>query len=482
MEIRTPLVNFAFLSALPRINTVRPGKQSQFSIAEPTTCTQDSAAKAAGQQQAKLVLSSLAVPHTNNNKALSSSTAFSAAPAQTGTVKAEPQPWRTGDGNTSKATADTAPIGVPGAKDGVSGRAIVQHPPASLAPSIKPSVPSYTVAEVLRKVKSLMQPRTLQEHQFYSDCYQACEVQPCSSLHLDDIPEVAVRLCRQNYKMVVRRVMDSKLYWSKSMTSVFCYCVLPGTGVGYVLDPNFKEHFKTGHMSIRYRDIWECLPAIFVGPPAQLIPLVQLLCQEVVKSFEEAGRQLPPWRNFATTIDRWMSPSFKDLAGPNPPSQPAPALALSNYTQQYTAAETQFKLACEAVVALPGNVQHTSNGITGSCSTGRQEDGSDLTSRGPAHAVFAGFTVIKSSTRAGLETKSQSADSQCSLSPGLDDAHRLPLDQDKRRSGEVVKPHLGSLQFAQQAVGHSKLAGGNDLLKVRQHAPRSALSSLLKAQ
>ncbi|KXZ52616.1 hypothetical protein GPECTOR_9g661 [Gonium pectorale] len=134
--------------------------------------------------------------------------------------------------------------------------------------------------------------------------------------YLSSVPEVALRLSCLGHRVVLRRVVDTKQYWSKSMTNAFCYVVLPGTGIGYVLDPGFKEHFRAGCMSDRYRDIWECLPPLFVGPPAKLVQLVQLLCSELGASFEAAGRQLPPWRTFNATINRWMSPVFRDLPAP----------------------------------------------------------------------------------------------------------------------------------------------------------------------
>ncbi len=71
--------------------------------------------------------------------------------------------------------------------------------------------------------------------------------------HLSNVPEVALRLSCLGHRVVVRRVTDSKHYWSKSMANLFCYSLLPGTGTGYVVDPVFREHFRAGRMSDRYR-------------------------------------------------------------------------------------------------------------------------------------------------------------------------------------------------------------------------------------
>lgn len=67
------------------------------------------------------------------------------------------------------------------------------------------------------------------------------------------MPDVALRLSCLGHRVVVRRVTDSKHYWSKSMANLFCYSLLPGTGIGYVVDPAFREHFRAGRMSDRYR-------------------------------------------------------------------------------------------------------------------------------------------------------------------------------------------------------------------------------------
>jgi hypothetical protein len=52
--------------------------------------------------------------------------------------------------------------------------------------------------------------------------------------------------------------------------------------------------------------------------PCQLQPVVQLLCEEMELSFLEAGRPCPPWREWAATINRWMSDQYVDIIVPEP--------------------------------------------------------------------------------------------------------------------------------------------------------------------
>ena len=94
---------------------------------------------------------------------------------------------------------------------------------------------------------------------------------PCMEEHVASgicpVPELAVELSaavsRLGCRVVVRRVTDSKQYWSKAMGRMFAICTLPsvpgGTaggsqvGGGLVIDPNFKAQFITPNMTQRYR-------------------------------------------------------------------------------------------------------------------------------------------------------------------------------------------------------------------------------------
>jgi hypothetical protein len=57
------------------------------------------------------------------------------------------------------------------------------------------------------------------------------------------------------YRVTLRRVTSPGTYWTKSMTNTFLVVldVSSGSPVEYVLDPNFKEAFRTGVMSPAYR-------------------------------------------------------------------------------------------------------------------------------------------------------------------------------------------------------------------------------------
>ncbi|GLI66593.1 hypothetical protein VaNZ11_010513 [Volvox africanus] len=302
-----------------------------------------------------------------------------------------------------------------------------------------PELPS--VEDFLMTAKFLLQPTHAIERQFYADCYCACRVIPATTTavpsnpagrsvdggaaplgphptpqrsYLSSVPEVALRLSCLGHQVVVRRVTDSRQYWSRSMTNMFCYCVLPGTGIGYVLDPNFKDHFKSNSMSDRYRDIWECLPPLFVGPPTKLVQLVQALCTELQASFESGRLILPPWRSFTCNINRWMSPVFRDV--PVPMRRPVPSGSSSGAPGMIPAANARaFLLECEQLLANTPSARPessraavataaaTANGALGAAAPGivTAPTAPKSAARGPppqAHMVVLGFELRQPAT------------------------------------------------------------------------------------
>eukprot|EP00775_Hariotina_reticulata_P006178 gene6178-6416_t len=130
---------------------------------------------------------------------------------------------------------------------------------------------------------------------------------------------VALQLSRWGYRVIVRKVLHSKVYWTKSMHNTFIVALDTSNGshVEYVLEPHFKEIFNTGIMSSDYSAVWHSLPQVFIGTPCQLQPVVQLLCEEMELSFLESGRACPPWRSWSATINRWMSDQYVDILVPD---------------------------------------------------------------------------------------------------------------------------------------------------------------------
>ncbi|KAL6745201.1 hypothetical protein V8C86DRAFT_70813 [Haematococcus lacustris] len=179
--------------------------------------------------------------------------------------------------------------------------------------------------------------RTRCAMQLHAHCRAVCEALRAAG-NSCPLPDLALALRAQGWVTLVRKVIDSQAYWTKSMTNSFCYCLLPlgsGSGPGpkhqgYVVDPAIKDYFQAAAATPRYQAVWGALPEVFVGPASQLVPLLQLLCAERAACFQAQGRQLPPWRSFTATQGRWLSPSFQDVAAPA--VTPSPGLAGSSPT------------------------------------------------------------------------------------------------------------------------------------------------------
>lgn len=66
---------------------------------------------------------------------------------------------------------------------------------------------------------------------------------------------MALLLASWGYRVIVRKVLHSKAYWTKSMDNTFIVALDSSSGnhVEYIVDPHFQEAFNVGVMSDNYR-------------------------------------------------------------------------------------------------------------------------------------------------------------------------------------------------------------------------------------
>lgn len=66
---------------------------------------------------------------------------------------------------------------------------------------------------------------------------------------------VALLLASWGYRVIVRKVVHSKAYWTKSMDNTFIVALDSSSGqhVEYIVDPHFQEAFNVGVISDNYR-------------------------------------------------------------------------------------------------------------------------------------------------------------------------------------------------------------------------------------
>lgn len=73
-----------------------------------------------------------------------------------------------------------------------------------------------------------------------------------------------------------------------------------------VVDPKFREQFQIAHATQRYERVLEAVPEEVVMSNERLGKVVELLCVEVARAFQETGTPLPPWRQQAAMMSKWQ--------------------------------------------------------------------------------------------------------------------------------------------------------------------------------
>ncbi|GBF89754.1 hypothetical protein Rsub_02924 [Raphidocelis subcapitata] len=92
---------------------------------------------------------------------------------------------------------------------------------------------------------------------------------------------------------------------------------------GVIIDPAFREVFRTAPATPGYARLVESLPATFVGDASALRRLVALVAAQAARSYEAQGLSLPPWRRYSALIARWLPPARRYTDTPvTPPSSP----------------------------------------------------------------------------------------------------------------------------------------------------------------
>ncbi|KAK9832065.1 hypothetical protein WJX81_003548 [Elliptochloris bilobata] len=84
-------------------------------------------------------------------------------------------------------------------------------------------------------------------------------------------------------------------------------------GSEVIIDTTFREQFTIPQATEHYQELIRMLPAEFVGSPARLVPLAQLLCAEMGASFLSRGLTCPPWRQAKSLLSKWLPSKVRDV-------------------------------------------------------------------------------------------------------------------------------------------------------------------------
>lgn len=103
-----------------------------------------------------------------------------------------------------------------------------------------------------------------------------------------------------------------------------------------VVEPDLASHFVIAQPTPAYAALLACLPPAFVGSPARLAALVDVLAAAAATAFEEQGLPLPPWRRARSLLSKWGLP--EPAAAAARAAARAPAMGNGNGGAQAAAA------------------------------------------------------------------------------------------------------------------------------------------------
>ncbi|KAI8476776.1 MAG: hypothetical protein J3K34DRAFT_382042 [Monoraphidium minutum] len=86
------------------------------------------------------------------------------------------------------------------------------------------------------------------------------------------------------------------------------FVVIKGGDEAIIVDPSFREAFRTAPSTPGYAAVVSSLPAAFVGDAHALRRLVALVTAQAARSYAAQGLSVPPWRRFSAMMARWVAP------------------------------------------------------------------------------------------------------------------------------------------------------------------------------
>lgn len=67
-----------------------------------------------------------------------------------------------------------------------------------------------------------------------------------------------------------------------------------------------RDQFHIPQATEAYQELMRQLPSEFVGMASRLVPLVQLLCEEMGAAFDARFMTCPPWRQAKAMLSKWL--------------------------------------------------------------------------------------------------------------------------------------------------------------------------------
>lgn len=177
------------------------------------------------------------------------------------------------------------------------------------------------VSRAATRLAALLQPCSPEAEKLQHDAKQAAA--SCEQPGAKDMRAFAKALCARGYRVWLRRGGDGKGTDQgssrgsiddspRSPTASHAVVIVALKGANgakeqlFVVDPSFREQFKLSQPPSAYEALLVELPDVFVGDAEQVVAVVELMCDEMSKVFQQDNRQSPPWRQREYMLTKWL--------------------------------------------------------------------------------------------------------------------------------------------------------------------------------
>lgn len=167
------------------------------------------------------------------------------------------------------------------------------------------------MAEVVSRLRGLLEPWSEVEYMLLLHVRiaheDAVKKKNCTPMNLEDLADTLRRL---GYRVKLRTALGGG--WGGACLrnlrhSFLTVCVenADGTVQSFIVDPRFKDQFQIAHSTERYAAVLAILDSEVVLPQDRLTKVVELLCNEMARSFQDCNATLPPWRQCSAMLSKW---------------------------------------------------------------------------------------------------------------------------------------------------------------------------------
>lgn len=130
------------------------------------------------------------------------------------------------------------------------------------------------------------------------------------------LDHLAEQLCARGHQATVR---VSSAHYSPgtvhfSLKHVFIACKPPAgcdDSSQRIVDLAFREQFVIASPTAAYSRVLEALPEVFVGTPAALKSIADIMASEISTSFSLKKMPIPPWRRVHALYSKWFPSTNK---------------------------------------------------------------------------------------------------------------------------------------------------------------------------